>query len=1846
MTEERVLDRLCAHHGIGARYHDIQGREHRVSDRTRRALLRAMGVPAGNEKTERHSLRAALEGDWQRILPPVQVLWEDAETLELPLTLPAELAGRTLRWVLREEQGAVTEGGLDLGGLADMEKRRVRGRTWTLKPITLPPPRQAGYHHLELYLDGPLPESLREPPPGLPDGPLASIRLILAPRACYQPEGVSGDRRAWGLTTTLQAVRSARDWGIGDFTDLTRLVELTAAAGGGAVALNPLHALFPRQPERRNPYEPSSRVFLNVLHLDVERIPELAACPELRAEIGSEDFQARLRAVRASTWIDFSVVARAKLGLLEGLYRHFRDHQLDPDGPGGQAFRAYCAQQGEPLRRFTLHEALAEHLSAGTGAPLALGDWPAPYRDPSSPEVAAFATAQADRLTFHAWLQWQAHRQLQAVGRRALELHLALGLCLDLAVGAAADGADAWADPEAFVTGATVGAPPDDFSPKGQNWGVLAWRPEALRERAYAPLIAALRANMRDAGALRIDHVMGLMRLFLIPAGASPKEGAYVHYPFAELLGVLTLESQRNRCLVIGEDLGTVPEEVRAALPPLGVLSFRLLYFEREAEGGFLPPARFESRAVVAAATHDLPTLTGFWRGLDLERRRALGLFARKRQYEDQLLGRNQDRARLLLALDHEGLLPEGTSRDPVALPALGPAHIQAIHAYLARTPAKLLLIQTDDLLGREEQVNLPGSGDAYPNWLQRQPLALEEWSEQPGIQALLAAVRRERGLAVGLPARSPPVGLGGNGGAGWSGDGAGSSAAPETGGIPARPDTRGAGDASDDQGAGGVAKAPGGLGAAAGQGTETGPRAWIPRATYRLQLQPGFGFAAAAELVPYLASLGISHCYCSPYFRARPGSTHGYDVVAHDQINPELGTAEDYARFCDALATHGMGQILDLVPNHVGILCRDNNWWLDVLENGPASPYAEYFDIDWEPLREELRGKVLVPVLGDHYGSVLDSRALHLVFADGAFRIEYYDHHFPLDPAEYPRILAPGLDRLRQRLGGERETLEAFESLVTAFGKLPGRGRGDAEGLAERRRDMRLHQRRLAELSAASADLDWYVHECLRDFNGAEDYPADVQRLHALLEAQAYRLAHWRVAADEINYRRFFDINSLAALRMENPATFDATHRLVLDLIAQGRVAGLRIDHPDGLYDPADYFRRLQAEAGARATAGHASGDRPQASAQRQLPLYVVVEKILVGDETLPPAWPVHGTTGYDFAALADALLVDPRGAVPLSDCYQAFTGAVKPLADEIHDAKRLVMRDLLSGELHVLASELSRIAELDPHTRDFTHHALRDALAEVVACFPVYRTYLTEAGAAPSDRAQVTKAVAEARRRSRTPDLTVFGFVQDVLLADIATGKPEDYRQRVLRLAMKFQQYTGPVTAKGVEDTAYYRYHRLVSLNEVGGDPDRFGVSPAAFHRANAHRSTERPHGLLAGSTHDSKRAEDVRARLQILSELPLAWRDRVMHWRKLSRPPWHAQENAPGDGTLPDANTEYLLYQSLLGAWPLEERPGDGLEAEALADFRTRLQGYMRKAVREAKVHTAWDNPDADYEAALEAFIDRLLDPDPANPFLADFLPFQRRIARLGLFNSLSQTLLRLTAPGVPDIYQGSELWNFSLVDPDNRRPVDFAHRQALLRQLNERITRGEGREELVAELLARPEDGRVKLYLIRQALALRRSNPGIFAAGDYCPLTVEGPHAERLCAFARRHGGHAVIVLAPRLLATLDHASRGQSGQHPLAPFADRGWATTFVEVPASSLWDVFAGRRRRASPAHPAGRAPGPNPDADPNGVPGTDSGVWTGWGDPTGAAGYRLCAVNVLRRFPVGLLLAENPHDG
>ncbi len=1171
------LARLCTHYGILTGYADPQGQRHRVSSDALRILLQALGIPAGDEATERQSLKAAIDRDWRRILPPIITVWEGTPEKLIDLPLPERTNLAALRWILHEEQGDTREEGLDAAQPSATFSRTLGDETWVRRRIALPLPTRLGWHRLDLC--------------SASDGAsVASTTLLLAPRRCYEPAIIHHGCRTWGIATQLDAVRSARNWGIGDFTDLTRLVELLAESGGGALAIPPLHPRVGGRSSQSDPYCPSSRCFLNPLYLDIETIPEFAECESVQNELSQAAFQARLRALRSDALSDVAAVAKIKLEILWRLFQHFREYCFGSEDPRARSFRSFLDHADEDLRRYCLFEALATETAGDAGD---TPDGPASFPAADSPEAADFARDQAERLDFHAWLQWLARQQLQGIGRRALERRLALGLCPELAPGATPRGAEVWASPELFVSAARLGTPAERHAPAGKNWGVLPWHPLTLREAAYAPFAAILRANMREAGALRIRHLDAFLRPFLIPLGSTPAQGAYVTYPQEELFAVLALESQRNQCLVINSDPRGAPESLSAALASLGVLESRLLYSERGTDGSFLPPSVYPVQAVVSATDQETPTLAGFWRGTDLEQRRLLELFADEHDYETRLIRRNNDRAQLLLALDREGLLPANQGKDPLNVPELTPEHLQAIQVYLSRAPARLLLLQAVDILGQSERIRLPDSGESYPNWRLRHTLAIEQWLDQPGIRGLFAAVREARGTSA---SETPP--------------------------------------AEQD---------------AMRNATHARARATIPRATYRLQLHAGFGFAAAADLVPYLDTLGISHCYFSPYFKARPGSTHGYDVVAHDQLNPELGSHEDYEHLCAILADHGMSQILDLVPNHVGVMGGENRWWLDVLENGPASAYAGYFDIDWEPLKPELHDKVLVPVLGGHYGEILDSGALQLVFAEGAFRVEYYDHHFPIDPREYPRILATGLDRLRERMGQHHDELVAFESLVTAFGKLPARHERDAAALTERRRDKEIHKHRLAELCTANPDLDWYVRECLRHFNGAEDYPPDLGRLHALLESQAYRLAHWRVAADDINYRRFFDINDLAALRMENPEALEATHRLALELIASGRLSGLRIDHPDGLYDPAGYFRWLQQ----RAANAPPSAEPPVSP---NLPLYLVVEKILTGDEQLPSDWPVHGTTGYDFAALTDALMVDPKGAIPLTECYRDF--------------------------------------------------------------------------------------------------------------------------------------------------------------------------------------------------------------------------------------------------------------------------------------------------------------------------------------------------------------------------------------------------------------------------------------------------------------------------------------------------------------------------------------------------------------------------------------------------------------
>jgi len=907
-----------------------------------------------------------------------------------------------------------------------------------------------------------------------------------------------------------------------------------------------------------------------------------------------------------------------------------------------------------------------------------------------------------------------------------------------------------------------------------------------------------------------------------------------------------------------------------------------------------------------------------------------------------------------------------------------------------------------------------------------------------------------------------------------------------------------------------------------------------IPRATYRVQLNADFTFKDLTAIIPYLAALGVSHVYCSPYFRARAGSAHGYDVVDHNSFNPEIGTREDFDRLVASLRAHGMGHILDIVPNHVGIMGSDNAWWMDVLENGQASIYADYFDIDWNPANAALADKVLVPVLADPYGVVLERGELALRFEreSGCFAIHYHEHRMPLDPRTYPRIL----DAV---LAIERNA--ELENLRRLFGALPDRRGPTPEQIAERNRDKETRKRALAELVNANAAVSAALDGALAALAGDPGDPASFDPLHELLESQAFRLAYWRVAADDINYRRFFDVNDLAALRVENEAVFEATHRLVLELIGSGALDGLRIDHSDGLYDPLGYFRRLTTRI-AHVTAAAGAGRS----------VYLVAEKITASFERLPADWPLDGETGYHFANVVNRLLVDTGSKGRMDRTYRSFIGEPRQWPDVTYECQHRVLRMSLASELSKAANLLARIAHGDRRTRDFTLASLWRALAEVIACFPVYRTYVTDA-VADSDQRYIDWAIAAARRRGSSIEQSVFDFVRSALLLELPAAG-ESARARMRRFVMKFQQITAPITAKGIEDTALYRFNRLVSLNEVGGEPDLYGSSVSAFHTDAQYRARHWPHEMLATSTHDTKRSEDVRARISVLSEAPAAWRQAVNRWSRMNR----TRRREVGGRPAPSRDDEYLLYQTLIGTWPLAEPDDAGLDA-----YRQRIEAYMLKAAREAKARTSWSAPNSEYEEALQQFVRAALERREGNLFLSDFGVFNRRLVPFGLLNGLSQTLLKLTTPGVPDIYQGNETWDFSLVDPDNRRPVEYGGHQRLLEALPSDSTPG----SLARALAEDVADPRCKLFLHVKALQLRRRDPELFERGEYLRLKVTGRRAPHLCAFARRLDGRLVIVMAPRLYLKLVGIGSAAEDGRPRLPLGAQVWEDTAVQLPS-------------------------------------------------------------------------------
>lgn len=927
-----------------------------------------------------------------------------------------------------------------------------------------------------------------------------------------------------------------------------------------------------------------------------------------------------------------------------------------------------------------------------------------------------------------------------------------------------------------------------------------------------------------------------------------------------------------------------------------------------------------------------------------------------------------------------------------------------------------------------------------------------------------------------------------------------------------------------------------------------------VPSATYRIQFNLNFRFADAEKIVPYLHQMGITHLYASPWGRARRGSLHGYDVADPLHVNSELGTEEEFTRLVERLHKYGMGLILDIVPNHMAA-SDENPWWMDVVENGIESRYATYFDIDWDApgakWSDLQKNQVVLPVLNDQYDRVLYSQGIALRFDERGFYVHAQGNRVPVNPRTYHAILVPCFAAMRESGSAGSELVQECETLLE-FARALAQPQDETVGVekapAAIRSDLKAS---LWELYRDQKAVREALDETLRRLNGLAGEPASFDALDALLLRQPYRLAHWRTAAGEINYRRFFGLNHLVAVRVEDLEVFETTHAMIFRLVAENKVDGLRVDHIDGLLDPLQYLDRLQ---GARKVQ---PGDDTDA-----LGIYSIVEKITSGDEELPETWRVAGTTGYDFLNIANTLFIESHGWHELEDIYRDFTGIHSTFADTWYVRKRQVMEELFGSDIRVLSSRLGRLAALDPRGRDLPMRELIRALKEITARLPVYRTYIRELELPQRDRPYLDEAIRLAHRPAVTTEVSeaVFDFFRRVFLLD-PPKEPVEYREAWLDFLMRWQQFSGAVMAKGLEDTAFFVHHGLASLNEVGCNPFRrqirFGI--AAFHEFNRKRQKDYPFALNATSTHDTKWSEDVRARINVLSEIPDEWQRCLSRWSKLNR----SQKTEVAGRPAPSANEEVLLYQALLGIWPFNE--------PNLAEIRERIDAFLLKAVREAKTHSNWFSPNEAYEGALREFVAAIVRPG-ANTFLKDFVRFFEQIASRGACNALSQLLLKMTAPGIPDFYQGNGLWQFRLTDPDNRNPVDYHERTELL----DRFLTAKDGEPCPRELIENWRDGRVKLYLAQKTLKFRRAHKELFMHGGYAPLYATGAHKECVCAFQRQYKGMWAVTVVPRLTARLT-----KPGTFPVGDT----WARSALLLPRSapSSWtSVLTGETITAS----------------------------------------------------------------
>lgn len=924
----------------------------------------------------------------------------------------------------------------------------------------------------------------------------------------------------------------------------------------------------------------------------------------------------------------------------------------------------------------------------------------------------------------------------------------------------------------------------------------------------------------------------------------------------------------------------------------------------------------------------------------------------------------------------------------------------------------------------------------------------------------------------------------------------------------------------------------------------------YIPASVYRLQMTRELGFKKARTLVSYLRKLGIEAVYTSPFFQSSPGSAHGYDVTDPGRINREIGAEKDFDRFCQALESNGLGLIADVVPNHMGITGNNNPWWTDVLENGPSSLYADFFDIDWTPTKKELTDKVLLPFLGYYYGAVLEKGELKLAFEGGGFCLYYYDHCFPIDPKTYTEILELRFDEMRQASWATGGVVNEYMSIVTAFRNLPPKSSREPRLREERAREKEIAKKRLEKLCSNSGELRSFLLGTVKLFNGRVGDHASFDRLNELLDKQNYRLSYWRVASEEINYRRFFDINELAAIRIEDESVLRAHHRLLFELMGEGRIKGVRLDHPDGLYDPPEYFRRIQHEFLFRAVlkevtehyvvaeesgwideaAIHATIDKMfEEGYETARPFYAVAEKILDRQEKLPEDWNIHGTVGYDFLNAMNGLFVDSTADKKFAVLYENFIGHNIDFEELVYSKKKSFALVQMASEINSLGYRLDQISESNRLTRDFTRNNLTLAIREMIACFSVYRTYILSDARSASERDEKYIRMAAEMAKKKTPLLNpqVYDFLRDVMLlrADLC-GDPKElsmYKDFVMRL----QQLTGPIMAKGVEDTSFYIYNRLISLNEVGGDPFHFGWEQGEFHAFNLDRNKRWPFGMITTSTHDTKRSEDVRSRINVLSEIPEEWGKIIKKWADINK----GLKTVVKGTAEPRANTEYLIYQTLLGIWP-DTPPG---KADA-GEFHTRIQNYVLKAVREAKIYTNWTDPNVDYENAVKNFLGGIFKGKAKDPFWKTFNEFHEKISWCGRMNSLSALTIKIGAPGVVDTYQGAEFFDLSLVDPDNRRPVDFSSRMRKLEEIIQ-MRKEKGEEHIIKKCMRHGGWDELKMFILWKGLNIRKKNHDLFLGGDYIPLNVRGPKAGNIIAFARKKGKKTAIFVSARFFSGL-------------------------------------------------------------------------------------------------------------